>query len=159
MRIVAIFQLPCCVLLFCDPVNHSSPSSSVHGTFRARILEWVAISFSRGYSQSWDWIHVSCPLSCRQILYHLATGKALHMYIPYLYPFILQWAFQLLPELVSLTGKQLLLRSFQWTSLRSQGPQMDHSPISWLKEAGNGSTAFLASLGGGGLFLPAGKKI
>ena len=31
----------------CDPMNCSLPGSSVHGIFQARILEWVAISFSR----------------------------------------------------------------------------------------------------------------
>ena len=31
-----------------DPVHCSPPGSSVHGIFQARILEWVAISFSRG---------------------------------------------------------------------------------------------------------------
>ena len=35
-------------LTFCDPIDCSSPSSSVHGIIQARILEWVAISFSRG---------------------------------------------------------------------------------------------------------------
>ena len=34
----------------CNPVNCSLPGSSVHGIFQARILEWVAISFSRGSS-------------------------------------------------------------------------------------------------------------
>ena len=34
----------------CDPLNSSLPSSSVHGISQARILEWVAISFFRGYS-------------------------------------------------------------------------------------------------------------
>ena len=29
-------------------MDHSSPDSSVHGIFQARILEWVAISFSKG---------------------------------------------------------------------------------------------------------------
>ena len=32
----------------CDPIDCSLPGSSVHGIFQARILEWVAISFSRG---------------------------------------------------------------------------------------------------------------
>ena len=32
----------------CDPVNCSPPGSSVHGILQARILEWIAISFSRG---------------------------------------------------------------------------------------------------------------
>ena len=31
----------------CDPMHYSSPGSSVHGICQARILEWVAISFSR----------------------------------------------------------------------------------------------------------------
>ena len=31
-----------------DPMNSSPPGSSVHGIFQARIMEWVAISFSRG---------------------------------------------------------------------------------------------------------------
>ena len=31
----------------CDPVDCSLPGSSVHGILQARILEWVAISFSR----------------------------------------------------------------------------------------------------------------
>ena len=34
----------------CDPVDCSPPGSSVHGILQARILEWVAISFSRGSS-------------------------------------------------------------------------------------------------------------
>ena len=33
--------------LFCDPMGCNPPGSSVHGIFQARILEWVAISFSR----------------------------------------------------------------------------------------------------------------
>ena len=36
---------------FCDPVDCSPPCSSVHGILQARILEWVAISFSRGSSR------------------------------------------------------------------------------------------------------------
>ena len=35
-------------LTLCDPRHCSPPGSSVHGIFQARILEWVAISFSRG---------------------------------------------------------------------------------------------------------------
>ena len=33
-------------LTLCDPTDHSLPGSSVHGILQARILEWVAISFS-----------------------------------------------------------------------------------------------------------------
>ena len=44
----------------CDPLDCSPPGSSVHGIFQARILEWVAIPFSRGSSQPRDWTQVSC---------------------------------------------------------------------------------------------------
>ena len=37
---------------YCDSMNHSPPGSSVHGIPQARILEWIAISFSRVSSQS-----------------------------------------------------------------------------------------------------------
>ena len=48
-----------CVWL-CNPMNCSPLSSSVHGISRARILEWVAISFSKGSSWHRDWTHVPC---------------------------------------------------------------------------------------------------
>ena len=38
-------------LVFCNPMDCSLPGFSVHGIFQARILEWVAISFSRRSSQ------------------------------------------------------------------------------------------------------------
>ena len=34
----------------CDPTDYSQPGSSVHGIFQAQILEWFAISSSRGSS-------------------------------------------------------------------------------------------------------------
>ena len=43
----------------CDPVDYSLPGSSVHGILQARILEWVAIPFSRGSSQPRDRTQVS----------------------------------------------------------------------------------------------------
>ena len=38
-------------LTLCDTMDHSPPGSSVHGIFQARILEWIAISSSRGSSR------------------------------------------------------------------------------------------------------------
>ena len=38
-----------------DPVDYSPPGSSIHGIFKARILQWVAISYSKGSSQPRDW--------------------------------------------------------------------------------------------------------
>ena len=50
-------------LTLCNPVDCSPPGSSVHGISQARILEWVAISSSRGSSQPRTQTHVFC-LSC-----------------------------------------------------------------------------------------------
>ena len=44
----------------CDPVDCSLPGSSVQGILQARVLEWVAISFSRGSSRPRDRTQVSC---------------------------------------------------------------------------------------------------
>ena len=43
----------------CDPVDYSPPGSSVHGILQARMLEWVAMPFSRGSSQPRDQTWVS----------------------------------------------------------------------------------------------------
>ena len=59
------FILSCCVLVaqscptLCDPMDYSPPGSSVHGILQARILEWVAMPFSRGSSQPRDRTQVS----------------------------------------------------------------------------------------------------
>ena len=42
-----------------DPMDCGLPGSSIHGILQARVLEWVAISFSRGSSQPRDWTRVS----------------------------------------------------------------------------------------------------
>ena len=44
----------------CDPVDCIPPDSSVHGILQARILERVAISFSKGSSLPRDQTQVSC---------------------------------------------------------------------------------------------------
>ena len=54
------------VLSDCESMGCSLPGSSVPGISQARILEWVAISFSRGSSPLWDrtyWQADSLPLS------------------------------------------------------------------------------------------------
>ena len=48
------------VSLLCDPMDCSPQVSSVHSILQARILEWVAISFSRKFSWLMDPIQVSC---------------------------------------------------------------------------------------------------
>ena len=46
-------------LTLCNPMDCSPSGSSIHGTLQARILEWVAILFSRGSSQPRDQTQVS----------------------------------------------------------------------------------------------------
>ena len=53
-------QLLSHVQLFCDAMDCSLPGSSLHGISQARILDWVAISFSRGSPQPRDQTYVSC---------------------------------------------------------------------------------------------------
>ena len=57
-----VFLLCVCVLsclTLCDPMDCSAKCSSVHGISQARIVERVAISFSRGYSEPRDGTQVS----------------------------------------------------------------------------------------------------
>ena len=56
-------------LTLCNPMDGSPPGSSVHGILQARVLEWVAILFSRGEFPPRDQTQVF--LHCRQILCHL----------------------------------------------------------------------------------------
>ena len=60
----------------CNPIDGSPPGSSVHGILQARILEWVAIPFSRRFSQARDRTQVSC--TGRWILYHLSHEGIQH---------------------------------------------------------------------------------
>ena len=65
-----------CPTLF-EPMDCSLPGSSVHGIFQARVLEWVAISFSRGISPTQE--SNLCLLHCGQMLYHLShQGRHTH---------------------------------------------------------------------------------
>ena len=64
-------------MTLCNPMDCSLPGSSVLGISQARMLEWVAISYTRVSSQPWDWSCISC-VSCigRWILYHCTTWEA-----------------------------------------------------------------------------------
>ena len=46
-------------LILCYPLNSRVPGSSVHGIPQARILEWLAVPFSRGSSKSRDGTQIS----------------------------------------------------------------------------------------------------
>ena len=55
----AVLVAHLCPTLY-DPMDCSPPGPSVHGISQARILEWVAISSSKGASQPRDRTHISC---------------------------------------------------------------------------------------------------
>ena len=61
-------------LTLCCSTDCSPPGSTVHGTSQTRILEWVAIFYSRGSSWPRDWTPVSCVYcTSRWIIYHCPT--------------------------------------------------------------------------------------
>ena len=75
----------------CDPIDCSLPGSSVHGIFQARVLEWIAISFSRGSSQPRDWTQVSCIVDRRFTVW--ATREEIYSLSHSVVPSItLQWS-------------------------------------------------------------------
>ena len=53
----------------CNPMDCSLPGFSIHGTFQARVLEWVAISFSRESSPPRDQTQFSCIVGRRFTLW------------------------------------------------------------------------------------------
>ena len=59
----------------CDPMDCFPPGSFIHGILQARILEWAAIPFSRGFILT-QGLNPSL-LPCRQILYHLSNHGSL----------------------------------------------------------------------------------
>ena len=58
----------------CDPMDFSPPVSSVHGIFQVRILDLVAIFFSRGSSLLRDWTKFFCIAG--RVFTSWATGEA-----------------------------------------------------------------------------------
>ena len=50
----------------CDSMDYNTLSSSVHGIFQVRMLEWVTMPSSRGSSRSRDRTPISCTAGCRE---------------------------------------------------------------------------------------------
>ena len=57
--VLCVLDAQSCLTL-CNPMDYSLPGSSVHGILQAKMLEWVAILFSRGSSWPRGWTWVSC---------------------------------------------------------------------------------------------------
>ena len=79
-------------------MNCSPPGSSVHGILQARMLEWVAIPFSRGSSQPRDWTQVIC-----------IAGS-----------FFTVWATQLMEKYKSKSQQDVTLHLSEWLSSKRQ---------------------------------------
>ena len=69
----------------CNPMNCSPPGPSVYGILQAKILEWVAVPFSRGSSWPRDQIWVSCIAgkfftvwATREALTNMRVAKMMH---------------------------------------------------------------------------------
>ena len=93
----------------CDPMDCSLPGSSVHGILQTRILEWVAVSFSRGSS----WPRVGSCIG-RQILDCWATREA---------SILLRRPRLLVPVFM------VFISAWKWVSLVAQ--RLKHLPGMW----------------------------
>ena len=98
----------------CDPMDCSPPGSSVHGILQARILEWVAISFSRGSSRFPNLPHYKkhTPETCKP---------------PYNSPIPPQWLFchyQIVPK--SLTIDPWWTQMYFCDTVHAQGFYKNH---------------------------------
>ena len=75
--------LPCPTL--CDPMNRSPPGSSVHGILQARILEWIAMPFSKGSWRDLQGIFLTQELNPHLFFFYIAEappGKPLLVRMP-----------------------------------------------------------------------------
>ena len=121
-----------------DPMDWSTPGSSVHRIFQARILEWVAMSFSRGSAWPRDWTHISC-ISCigKQVLYQLShQGSRIS-------DALLESRHLMCDSLASSSDD--VLRS-EWASVVSgKKTRCSHQPAWWSEQAGAGSATYWTS--------------
>ena len=85
LTVLAMWSVAKLCLTLCNTMDYIPPGSSVHGVLQARILEWGAISSSRGSSWLRDGIHVSCFLHWQADSLPLAPlGKPLMLPSPFL---------------------------------------------------------------------------
>ena len=79
IKYIMLHPCMCACPTLWDPMDYSPPASSVHGILQARVLEWVAISFSRGSSQP-RYQTLGISYIGRQILYHWAIREAPYVF-------------------------------------------------------------------------------
>ena len=66
----------------CDPMDCSLPGFSIHGIFQARVLEWVALSFTRGSSLPRDRTQVSVLCYVTSVVSDFATSRTVARQVP-----------------------------------------------------------------------------
>ena len=84
---VKLFIAQLCLTL-CHPMDCSPPGSFIHGILQARILEWVAIHFSRVFSWAKDWAWVSCTTG--RFFTVWATRQA-HLSLHFIFKFMIHF--------------------------------------------------------------------
>ena len=99
----------------CAPTDCSPPGFSLQGILQARILEWIAISFSRGTSQPRGWTLVSCIAG--RFFTVWATGKSM--------------CFTMFLHLLENQYNHIVLRTVK-RSLRNEWPIQSH--IQWISK-------------------------
>ena len=77
----SVLCIPCKCTCICDPMDCSPPGFSVHGV----LLEWVAISFSRGSSWPKDRTQVSCIAGRRFTLWATREAHTHNLYVFFLF--------------------------------------------------------------------------
>ena len=112
----------------CSSMDCSLLDSSVHGILQSRILEWIAIPFSRGFSLPWDWTWVS--LMNMGLPHELGSPRFFTVWATreYLYKgpnivTVASWlAYRFLKRQVSWSGIPLTFRIFHslWSSTQSK---------------------------------------
>ena len=132
-----ILVLQSCPTL-CNPMNCSLPGSSVHEILQARILEWAAVSFSRGSSQPRDWTLVSC-IAGRFFTTKPSRKPKKHSVSPYNMPLASTplgvvvvgggWDSQLAPSQMLVTDMRSSEENVLCAHLRRTGPliQLNHT--------------------------------
>ena len=79
--IVCVCSVAQLYLTLCNPMDSNPLESSVHGIFQARILEWVAIPFSRLYIIQIRSVAQSCLTLC-DLMNHSTPGLPVHHQLP-----------------------------------------------------------------------------
>ena len=138
-------------LTLCIPLDSSLPGSSVLGIFLARILDWVAISYSRGSSQPRDQSWVSC-VSCNAGGFFIRWAIKEVIWVPYIFCGLTPYQIHALAFLLHLSKSKHLSKvgqnstSLMKTSTKHHLSLLCHIPVTWKQNLNPSQPAFSLSL-------------